>query len=88
MIDAILYGLLAAIVVLSAVRLLNGLLFHAGAFAHSKQRQEETAKLVEAWDKQAKKYDFYFDKANSKGVLLPDRTRHYDGTPRYKSEDD
>lgn len=56
--------------------------------AEEKFKSKEHQQLMDAWDEQAKKYDFYFNRYESKGVLLPDRTRHYDGTPRYKSEDE
>ena len=56
--------------------------------AEEKFRQKEHQQRMDAWEKQAKKYDFYFNRYESKGILPPDRTRHYDGTPRYKGEDD
>lgn len=63
-------------------------IFKGGKTDKQREREVQEKQLIDVWDKQAKKYDVYFDKANSKGILIRDSTRHYDGTPRYKSKDD
>ena len=83
-IDLILAVLVVAIIFCYAVKFLDNCATHVGNQSRRRRESEEqTRQLVEAWDAQARKYDFYFNKEESKGVLLPDRTRHYDGTPRF-----
>lgn len=82
-IDLILAVLIVAIIFCYAVKFLDNCVTHFGHHSYQRKADEEqTRQLMEAWDAQARKYDFYFNKEESKGVLLPDRTRHYDGTPR------
>lgn len=83
-IDLTLAVLVVAIIFCYAVKFLDNCATHFGNQSQRRKAAEEQIRQrVEAWDQQAKKYDFYFNKEESKGVLLPDRTRHYDGTPRY-----
>lgn len=83
-VDLTLAVLVVAIIFCYAVKFLDNCATYVGNQSRRRRESEEqTRQLVEAWDAQARKYDFYFSKEESKGVLLPDRTRHYDGTPRF-----
>ena len=82
-VDLTLAVLIVAIIFCYAVKFLDNCVTHVGNQSRRRESEEQTRQLVEAWDAQARKYDFYFNKEESKGVLLPDRTRHYDGTPRF-----
>ena len=56
----------------------------SGAHGHSEIR-DHTRERQEYNIRQAKKFDWYYNPAEDpQGFLVPDTTRHYDGTPRFK----